>query len=115
MTYMRDEKKFLEEAERKCTASDPHLAHQIKVYREERGRFNNGHVKRLAKLLIQPGFTGSLSPGAALGSSVPGISSTPQTEAYNVENGDDDVDSEPEDDEDILAASIGVLTITSDN
>jgi len=112
---MRDEKKFLEEAEQKCMASDPHLAHQIKVYREERGRFNNGHVKWLAKLLIQPGFTGSLSPGAALGNSIPGISSTPQTEEYNAENGDDDMDSEPEDDKDILHVSIGLLTITSDN
>ncbi|KAF8341848.1 hypothetical protein F5887DRAFT_887753 [Amanita rubescens] len=112
ITYMRDDKKFIEAAERKCRVSHPLLAHQIKVYHEERAQFNFGHLKRLAKLSIHPGFTGSLRPGAALSCSIPDTSPSPQTVEYSV---DDDVDSEPEDDsEDILHASVSVLTITSD-
>lgn len=115
ITYMRDEKNFLEAAERECRASHPHLAHQIKLYREERGRFNHGHVQQLAKLSIHPKFTGSLAPGASLSYPTPETSTSPQTVEYSAENDQDDVDSEPEDDlEEVLHAGISLLTIASD-
>ncbi|KAJ7578621.1 hypothetical protein C8J56DRAFT_1111628, partial [Mycena floridula] len=62
-THMLDEKAYLERRESEVTATDPALAYQIRQYRQERGRCDATHVKRLTALAKLPGFTGSLTAG----------------------------------------------------
>jgi hypothetical protein len=42
------------------------LAHQVKVQRVDRVRFNSVHMERLTKLSKEEGFTASLSPGVGI-------------------------------------------------
>lgn len=63
VTYIHDEEGFLKRKEDEFEADDPHLAHQILLYRLERGRFNDQHMARLRVLSRIEGFTGSLTPG----------------------------------------------------
>ncbi|KAJ7588725.1 hypothetical protein C8J56DRAFT_1004370 [Mycena floridula] len=62
-THMLDEKAYLECCESEVRATDPALAYQICQYRQERGRCDATHVKRLTALAKIPGFTGSLTAG----------------------------------------------------
>lgn len=63
ITYIRDENVFLRKQEATVRLSDPLLAYQINLYRNERGRFNDAHMHRFAETAKLPGFSGSLSPG----------------------------------------------------
>ncbi|KAJ7195687.1 hypothetical protein GGX14DRAFT_537230 [Mycena pura] len=65
ITYMRDEKLFLDHHVRVVAETDPILAFFIRRYQERRGRFDEGHKKRLAKMAKKMGrnFTGTLIPG----------------------------------------------------
>ncbi|KAF8184124.1 hypothetical protein K438DRAFT_1907889 [Mycena galopus ATCC 62051] len=68
VTWIRDEGstlrsgsgKSLEQAE-----SDWLLGVQMKLYREQRGRFDDDHMNRFQKLSKMKGFTGRISPGRA--------------------------------------------------
>ena len=110
--YMRDEKQFLEEMERQFNDAQPHLAHQIKLYHEEWGQFNHGHIKHFAKLTACPGFTGSLALGDALDTALAGLSASHQVpdrvESSNEEEDDD------ADDENILSMGINLVDIALD-
>ncbi|KAJ7737113.1 hypothetical protein B0H16DRAFT_1664771 [Mycena metata] len=66
VTHMVDEDAFLIYQERRLVhEGNPALAHQVGVYRMERGRFNALHMERLMKLSKEPGFTASLTPGVS--------------------------------------------------
>ncbi|KAJ7789709.1 hypothetical protein B0H14DRAFT_3094867 [Mycena olivaceomarginata] len=49
--------------------TDGYMAVQVWLYRQRRGRFNAGHLKRFHELARMPGFTGSLRCGVAGGAS----------------------------------------------
>ncbi|KAJ7194190.1 hypothetical protein GGX14DRAFT_586744 [Mycena pura] len=76
VTWIRDEYKVLRQKEQELEAeegkteqeveADRGLALQVRRYRERRGRFDDGHMRRFWALAKEPGFTGSLVPGKAL-------------------------------------------------
>ncbi|KAJ7851290.1 hypothetical protein B0H14DRAFT_3085820 [Mycena olivaceomarginata] len=59
VTWIRDEYKVL------CR-KEQELGVEVRRYRERRGRFDDGHMRRFWALAKEPGFTGSLVPGKAL-------------------------------------------------
>jgi hypothetical protein len=65
-THLQDEDLFLRVQEDIVNAVNPHLAHQIAVYRMVRGRFNSHHIRRLRQIAALDGFTGTASVGVAL-------------------------------------------------
>ncbi|KAJ7473405.1 hypothetical protein FB451DRAFT_1035558 [Mycena latifolia] len=46
--------------------ADQGMALQLRLYRERRGRFDDGHMRRFRALAKTPGFTGSLVPGTSV-------------------------------------------------
>jgi len=65
ITHLHDEEKFLHAHEDNLRPRDSALAHQLRCYRLQRGRFNALHQERFRQLGSMPGFTGSLEPGNA--------------------------------------------------
>ncbi|KAJ7456352.1 hypothetical protein B0H11DRAFT_1739295 [Mycena galericulata] len=65
ITYIRDEKEFLDRRAEEVHATDPDLAFFIRKYQWRRGRFDAGHMARLQKMVKKLGskFTGTLEPG----------------------------------------------------
>lgn len=66
ITYIRDEDTFLRMKESELKDTDSIMAHQIKVHRWERARFNEQHMCRFTKLASLPGFSGSIQPGVSI-------------------------------------------------
>ncbi|KAJ7312752.1 hypothetical protein DFH08DRAFT_917998 [Mycena albidolilacea] len=76
MTWMRDEGHFLQGRElslRSTEGKTPEqaeedllLAVQMKLYRQQRGRFDDDHRNNFRRLTEMKGFTGSISPGRAV-------------------------------------------------
>lgn len=54
---------------------NPQLAHQVALYRIERGRFDAHHLRRLTEISRLPGFTGNIVPGESIDSG-PGSSAS---------------------------------------
>lgn len=65
ITYMRDEHEYLARKEREIKQTDPGLAHQVRLYREQRGRYDKLHMERFVKLSRNPKFTASIEPGVS--------------------------------------------------
>ncbi|KAF8209728.1 hypothetical protein K438DRAFT_1959963 [Mycena galopus ATCC 62051] len=64
VTYMADEEEFLVyHEERLRQEGEDALAHQVRVHRGRRGRFNAVHMERLVRLSKEPGFTADISHG----------------------------------------------------
>lgn len=63
LTFMRDEDTFLSANEKEVGLTDPALAYQIHVERNDINRFTTRHMKNLNHILQLPGFTGSMSFG----------------------------------------------------
>jgi hypothetical protein len=120
ITYMEDEAVYLKAAEDEAAKNDVHLAHQIAVYRMERGRAFSTHKSCFRKLLNNLRFTGTIVLGTSTCLPSPNLNS--QTfEGQRAENGGDiDVDQEKEDDEglgsedDIDVISYKILTVSLD-
>ncbi|KAJ7512593.1 hypothetical protein B0H11DRAFT_1699088 [Mycena galericulata] len=66
VTWIRDENRVLRKKEAELRAADRGMAVQIRMYRQRRGRFDEGHMRRFYALAKTPGFTGSLVPGTSL-------------------------------------------------
>ncbi|KAJ7855512.1 hypothetical protein B0H14DRAFT_2296060, partial [Mycena olivaceomarginata] len=68
VTYIRDEKVFLDGKVIEVEARDPHLAFFVREYQSRQGRFDEGYIKKLTEMASKLGgrFTGSLSPGIRL-------------------------------------------------
>ncbi|KAJ7869745.1 hypothetical protein B0H14DRAFT_3083932 [Mycena olivaceomarginata] len=76
ITWIRDENRFLRKMEgilsngegksEEEKETDGYMAVQVRLYRQRRGRFDAGHLKRFRKLARVPGFTGSLTCGVAV-------------------------------------------------
>ena len=56
-TFMRDEEAYLLAKEIELASTDPVLAHQVQIYRMQRGRFIGHHTTILNQLAALPGFT----------------------------------------------------------
>ena len=65
-TYIRNEDHFLQYSETKALQTNARLALQIKLHREERGRFQNHHRRRLRDIARLDGFSGNILPGTSL-------------------------------------------------
>ncbi|KAJ7445131.1 hypothetical protein B0H11DRAFT_1746932 [Mycena galericulata] len=66
VTWICDENRVLRKKEAELRAADRGMAVQIRMYRQRRGRFDEGHMRRFYALAQTPGFTGSLVPGISL-------------------------------------------------
>jgi hypothetical protein len=76
VTWIRDENTFLRKMEANLweeggkseeqVVEDVQMAVQVRLYRQRRGRFDSGHMRRFYKLAAEPGFTGSLKCGVAV-------------------------------------------------
>ena len=122
VTYMKDEKNFLMHMERKLVDAQPHLAHQIRLYKDERGCFNEAHIRRFVKLALRQGFTGTLKPGESIRNISGSLSYTSQepvdsgslNEEYSSDEDNGDDDDDDDDDEDRLRIGFNLLDISSD-
>lgn len=68
VTYIRDEREFLESWEKKIAETDPGLSWCVRRHRRQREHYDDIHLRRLNKLAAKAGprFTGTLVPGVAL-------------------------------------------------
>ncbi|KAF8142374.1 hypothetical protein K438DRAFT_2030121 [Mycena galopus ATCC 62051] len=76
VTWIHDENRFLRKMERNLRdgdgkseterEEDSYMAVQVRLYRQQHGRFDEGHLKRFRELARLPGFTGSLMCGVAV-------------------------------------------------
>ncbi|KAK7028351.1 hypothetical protein R3P38DRAFT_3314844 [Favolaschia claudopus] len=129
VTHMRDEEKFLTREEGRLQEEGKGaLAYQVRLLREERGRFTERHTAQLVKLRSIPGFTGSLTPGVSISrerhepvarnqdTDMP-PPSTPQPELESTQSGDDDGDDDNSGDEDydLAEAFLNIIRISQDS
>ncbi|KAJ6448968.1 hypothetical protein C8R47DRAFT_999342 [Mycena vitilis] len=72
VTYMKDEREFLEAKEKEVEETEPHLAFFVRRYRMRHGRFEKIHMDRFKKMAAALGtrFTGTLVPGVRLATPV---------------------------------------------
>ncbi|KAJ7075040.1 hypothetical protein B0H15DRAFT_925551 [Mycena belliarum] len=123
VTHIADEEAFLEYHEDRLEEEgNLALAHQVGLYRMERGRFDTLHLVRLGKLSTERGFTGSISPGVSIcrerhvrqavlrrdGSEDIGMRA-PAGPAAVVPEGGEDSEDDDEDDSNALAEAFQVL------
>ncbi|KAF8131317.1 hypothetical protein K438DRAFT_2132070 [Mycena galopus ATCC 62051] len=75
VTHMKDERTFLVQRESEIKAQDPVLAFFVRKYRNQRGRFDDVHSKRLQAMKdkLGPAFTGTLQPGIRVPPPVPPV------------------------------------------
>ena len=66
ITYIVNETEFLHAKEAILAKSNPIFAHQISVYRVERGHANALHMQHFEKLAKNPQFTGNITPGRSV-------------------------------------------------
>lgn len=120
ITYMVDETDFLNAREAMLARENPELAHQVSLYRMERGRAFSIHRTRFAKLFKHPRFSGTTTPGRSV--HLPLDYQTTQSSGSNedcdvdeVANAnDDDSDSEESEEEDADAIAYKFLSIAVD-
>lgn len=127
ITYIADEEAFLLAKEADVRKTDPQLAHQITLYRLERGRADATHIRRFAKLAAVPGCTASIIPGVSL--EAPWVPEAPVTferhaqrdRAYDStvntspdNDNDNDNMGEDEDDRELASAMYNVLRVSGD-
>ncbi|KAF9056704.1 hypothetical protein BJ165DRAFT_1399313, partial [Panaeolus papilionaceus] len=65
VTFIRDEEALLLGKEKELLPHKPALAHQIRQKRLALEQLNDVHLRKLQKLSLLPGFTGSISPGVS--------------------------------------------------
>ncbi|KAF7378002.1 hypothetical protein MSAN_00224100 [Mycena sanguinolenta] len=127
VTYIRDEKEYLDHKAREIEMTDPNLAFFVRQYQWRRGRFDEGHMKKLTELKKTLGrrFTGTLVPGQRI---TPTPSTRPppmegveeergmdEPEGDFVEEDDDEGwESEEVEDEEVAEMLETVLTVATD-
>lgn len=119
VTYIVDEQAFLLKKAEEISQTDPYLAHQVGIYRLERGRFDAVHMKRLNTFARSKRwkFTGTLVPGIG---KLSGDRREGQSDASSTDDSDthSSSDSESEDEfeveEGIGVEAEAVLTMSSD-
>ncbi|KAJ7080779.1 hypothetical protein B0H15DRAFT_924340 [Mycena belliarum] len=132
VTHIADEEAFLVHHEQHLRAEgDLGLAHQVGIYRMERGRFNALHVDRLGKLSKERGFTGCISAGVSVcrerhvrlpaqptegDFEMRAPSPPPQrSEAAGAEDADGSDEEDEEDPEDLAEAFFVIMRVSGDD
>ncbi len=131
VTYIADETIFLWTKESSLAQTNPLLAHQIAVYRLERGRANATHSARFAKLAKNSKFTGQVTKGRSIHLPTISVESCDETssdihinddeednaedEADEGEDEEDDEDDEEEQEEEAFDIAYEVIKVTSDD
>ncbi|KAF8341119.1 hypothetical protein F5887DRAFT_888021, partial [Amanita rubescens] len=104
VTYIADETTFLRAKESSLAQTNPLLAHQIALYRLERGRANTTHSTRFTKLAKNSKFTGQVTKGRSIHLPTISVESRDETSSdihIDEDNAEDEEDEEDEgDDED---------------
>ncbi|KAG1888972.1 uncharacterized protein F5891DRAFT_1216814 [Suillus fuscotomentosus] len=75
-TYIQDEDIYLRRCEDQLKDANPALAHQVALHRNIRGRFNSRHLNRLYDISRLSGFSGIITPGASINTSLGDSAST---------------------------------------
>lgn len=132
VTHLRDEALFLQYHEGRLRTSNPHLAHQISVYQNVRGRFAAHHRHQLAAVAKLEGFSGDLTPGVCvdtgpgtwepLRNSIPTFNAEPVVQCDSIALADPsaeeiDLEAEQEDDEAEIEEQddeVDILTVVMD-
>ena len=124
-TYIRDENVCLRAKEAELSPTDPALAHQVFLYRMERGHFNAHHLQVLGKIYLLPGYTGPIGFGIHVAEALatseepqdpvlpPTTGTTPSHEEDLEEELDEEQASEDEEVE-VLGAFFSVLDMSFD-
>jgi hypothetical protein len=124
-TYIRDEDAYLREKEVELMLSNPALAHQVRIHRMERGRFNAHHLKILEKIHLLAGYTGPIEFGTHI-AEIPNMQKVDQVLALSqatagaipcLEDLEEDLEEEQAgEDEDVvvLGAFFNVLDVSFD-
>lgn len=124
-TYIRDEDIYLRAKEADLLLTDPALAHQVFLYRMERGRFNAHHLQVLGKIYLLPGYTGPIGMGIHV-TEAPATSEEPQdpvlppatvTTPSREEDLEEELDEEQageDEDVEVLGAFFSVLDMSFD-
>jgi len=124
-TYIRDENVCLRAKEAELSPTDPALAHQVFLYRMERGRFDAHHLQVLGKIYLLPGYTGPIGFGIHVAEALatseepqdpvlpPTTGTTPSHEEDLEEELDEEQASEDEEVE-VLGAFFSVLDMSFD-
>jgi hypothetical protein len=121
-THIQDEDIYLRAQEHAIKDINPHLAHQIGVYRMVRGRFNSHHIRCIRKIVRLGGFTGIATVGQARDDM---DSDIPAPACHNVRCEDDLVDSrelreleedqeDQEEEEHLGNVLVDILTVSMD-
>ncbi|KAJ7782095.1 hypothetical protein B0H14DRAFT_3095744 [Mycena olivaceomarginata] len=102
VTYIGDEKVFLDGKVIEVEARDPHLAFFVREYQSRRGRFDEGHIKKLTEMASKLG-----------GAAVEEEEESWELETLDADNDDEDEGEEAEEEElaEILET---VLTLATD-
>lgn len=109
-TYMVDEHAFLIKKEMEVQEENPQLAHQIKLHRLEKGRFNKLHVQRFQVLSKLQGFTGTLEPGVGK-MTVAKDDAAMDVDESDVDGGVGEEESEEDEEEDEAALTSAMLNL----
>lgn len=107
VTYIRDEERKVLGKAAELQAEDPALALQLRLYWEERGRYNNLHRKRLFAIRRLPGFNQAdnhyFVPGTHVSEPevpVGDLHSQDRVDVVMADSWDDDDDDSDDDDDD---------------
>jgi hypothetical protein len=65
-TYLQDEERYLQCCIENLEPVNPAIAHQVTVFRNIHGRFNDNHLKCLMSISQLPGFLGTLLPSKSI-------------------------------------------------
>ncbi|KAJ7462181.1 hypothetical protein B0H11DRAFT_1735562 [Mycena galericulata] len=116
VTWIRDENRVLRKKEAELrrvegkseeeVEADRGMAVQVRMYRERRGRFDDGHMRRFWALAKTPGFTGSLVPGT----SVEVLAARREARAAWREAAPNEMDTEEEEEEEEVVVDCGPTT-----
>ncbi|KAJ7050772.1 hypothetical protein C8F01DRAFT_1000087 [Mycena amicta] len=99
VTWIADERRYLQDKERGLRqAGNVALAIQLRRYGQQRGIFGVTHMQKFHQLAKNPGFTGSLTPGVAIGGVGPAAGEMEMDEEV-AETADEQVDEQEAEDE----------------
>jgi hypothetical protein len=124
-TYIRDEDICLRTKEIDLSTSHPTLAHQLRIHRMERARFNAHHLNVLGKIYHLAGYTGPVGFGAHITEApapaedpqdlaLPPVTGATQSHEEDLEEELDEEQAGEDEEIEVLGAVFSVLNISFD-
>ncbi|KAJ7058287.1 hypothetical protein C8F01DRAFT_1220566 [Mycena amicta] len=121
VTWIGDERQYLQDKERGLReAGNVALAIQLRRYGQQRGIFGAAHMQKFYQLAKNPGFTGSLKPGMAIGGMEPPVGEMEMDEevAETLDEQAEEQEAEDEEEEEMVSETwyqISRLALDSTN